>query len=158
MKISKDAVVQFNYQLQDAAGKLLESSEGAGPTTYLHGRGAMLPSLEQVLEGLETGGEINVTLDEPYGPHFPDRIQRVPLKYLRAKKKPVPGAVVVVNGKDGQRQVTIVKVGKFSVDVDTNHPFAGMTLTFDIAVLDVREATAEELAHGHVHGPEGHQH
>jgi FKBP-type peptidyl-prolyl cis-trans isomerase SlyD len=158
MKISRDTVVQFNYRLLDTAGKVLESSDGAGPTPYLHGRGAMLPALEQVLDGLESGREVSVTLAEPYGPAFPDRIQRVPLKHLRAKKKPVPGDVVVVNGKDGARQVTIVKVGKFSVDVDTNHPFAGMTLTFEIAVVSVRAASAEELAHGHVHGPEGHQH
>lgn len=158
MRISRDTVVQFNYRLQDAAGKLLESSDGAGPTTYLHGHGAMLPDLERALEGLEPGNEITLTLKEPYGPTYPDRVQRVPLKHLHAKKKPVPGAVVVVNGRDGARQVTIVKVGKFSVDVDTNHPFAGMTLTFDIVVTAVREASAEEIAHGHVHGPEGDQH
>lgn len=158
MEIAKDCVVQFNYVLKDAAGNIVESSAGAGPTTYLHGQGGMLPALEQELTGLQAGAQVSVALQKPYGPSHPDSIQRVPLKHLRAKKKPEPGAVVVVQGKSGPRQVTVVKVGKFSVDIDTNHPFAGMDLTFDIEVLEVRAATQEELAHGHAHGPGGHEH
>ncbi|HAD10271.1 MAG TPA: peptidylprolyl isomerase [Porticoccaceae bacterium] len=158
MEIRKDRVVQFDYVLKDAEGRVLESSEGAGPTTYLHGHGGMLPALEKELAGLSIGAQITAQLSQPYGPSHEDSIQRIPLKHLRAKKKPQPGAVVVVQGQHGPRQVTVVKVGKFSVDVDTNHPFAGMDLTFDIDVLDVREASAEELSHGHVHGPGGHQH
>ena len=158
MEIAKDCVVQFSYTLKDSAGKMLESSEGAGPTTYLHGHDAMLPMLERKLVGLSSGAELNVTLSKPYGPNHPDSIQRVPLKHLRAKKKPEPGSIVVVQGPNGNRQVTVVKVGKYSVDVDTNHPFAGMDLTFDIEVLEVRKASAEELAHGHSHGPGGHEH
>lgn len=158
MEIAKDRIVQFSYELKDVAGKLVESSEGAGPTTYLHGHGGMLPALEKALAGLQVGAEISVPLTRPYGPSNPDSIQRIPLKHLRAKKKPVPGSVVVVQGKDGPRQVTVVKVGKFTVDIDTNHPFAGMDLTFDIKVLEVREASVEEIGHGHVHGPDGHHH
>ena len=156
MEITKDRIVQFNYELKDSKGRLLESSSGAGPTTYLHGHGGMLPALEKELTGLSVGAKISATLTEPYGPNHPDSIQRVPLKHLRAKKQPKPGDTAVVQAKGGARQVTVIKVGKFSVDVDTNHPFAGMDLTFDIDVLDVREATSEELGHGH--GPGGHQH
>lgn len=158
MQVGRDKVVQFNYWLKDAAGALLESSEGAGPTTYLHGHSGMLPGLEQALDGHVTGDRISVTLVEPYGPTHPNSIQRIPLKHLHAKKKPVPGAVAVVNGAQGQRQVTIVKVGKFSVDVDTNHPFAGMTLVFEVEITAVRDASADELAHGHAHGAGGHHH
>lgn len=158
MEIAKDRIVQFSYELKDVAGKLVESSAGAGPTTYLHGHGGMLPALEKALAGLQAGAEVSVALTRPYGPSNPDSIQRIPLKHLRAKKKPVPGSVVVVQGKDGPRQVTVVKVGKFTVDIDTNHPFAGMDLTFDIKVLGVRAASAEEIGHGHVHGPDGHHH
>lgn len=158
MQIKKDCVVQFAYVLKDITGKVMESSEGAGPTTYMHGHGGMLPALEQELAGLSVGAQVSSKLSQPYGPSHPDSVQRVPLKHLRAKKKPEPGSVVVVQGKDGQRQVTVVKVGRYSVDIDTNHPFAGMDLIFDIDVLDVREASAEELMHGHAHGPGGHQH
>jgi FKBP-type peptidyl-prolyl cis-trans isomerase SlyD len=158
MQIKKDCVVQFAYVLKDITGKVVESSEGAGPTTYMHGHGGMLPALEQELAGLSVGAQVRAKLNQPYGPSHPDSVQRVPLKHLRAKKKPEPGSVVVVQGKDGQRQVTVVKVGRYSVDIDTNHPFAGMDLVFDIDVLDVREASAEELMHGHAHGPGGHQH
>ena len=158
MEIKKDCVVQFTYVLKDIAGKVVESSEGAGPTTYMHGHGGMLPALEKELAGLCAGAKVSAKLTQPYGPNHPDSMQRIPLKHLRAKKRPEPGSIVVVQGEQGPRQVTIVKVGKYSVDVDTNHPFAGMDLTFDVDVLDVREATTEELSHGHAHGPGGHEH
>lgn len=155
MKISKNAVVEFDYRLKDGEGKLLESSEQTEATVYLHGHGGMLPSLEEALEGKEVGEQISVDLQQPYGPNHEDSVQRVPLKHLRAKKRPQPGSIVVVEGKSGPRQVTVVKVGKFSVDIDTNHPFAGMDLTFEIDVKTVREATKEELSHGHSHGADG---
>ncbi len=158
MEIKKDCVVQFSYVLKDIAGKVLEDSQGGEPTTYMHGHGGMLPALEKELAGLSTGAQVSAKLSQPYGPNHPDSVQRVPLKHLRAKKKPEPGSIVVVQGKDGPRQVTVVKVGRYSVDIDTNHPFAGMDLIFDIDVQDVREASAEELSHGHAHGPGGHQH
>jgi FKBP-type peptidyl-prolyl cis-trans isomerase SlyD len=158
MDISKDCVVQFSYVLKDSVGNMLESSEGAGPTSYLHGHNAMLPALEKELAGQTSGAQFSVTLAKPYGPTHTDSTQRIPLKHLRAKKKPEPGSVVVVQGAQGPRQVTVVKVGKYSVDIDTNHPFAGMDLTFDINVLEVRKASSEELAHGHAHGPGGHDH
>ena len=158
MEIKKDCVVQFSYVLKDIAGNVVESSEGAGPTTYMHGHGGMIPALEKELTGLSVGAQVSAKLSQPYGPTHPDSVQRVPLKHLHAKKKPEPGSVVVVQGKDGQRQVTIVKVGRYTVDIDTNHPFAGMDLVFDVDILDVREASAEELSHGHSHGPGGQQH
>lgn len=155
MKISKNAVVEFEYSLKDGEGKVLENSDGGEATVYLHGHGGMLPALEKELEGKEVGDQLSVDLTQPYGPNHPDSVQRVPMKHLRAKKRPEPGTIVVVQGKEGPRQVTVVKVGKFSVDVDTNHPFAGLDLTFDITIKTVREATKEELSHGHSHGADG---
>ncbi len=140
MIIQKDTVVSFHYRLTDADGTQMEdSSTGDHPMVYLHGHNA-------IVEGVEA------TLDAPYGPYREGAIQRVPIKHLVSKKQPQAGKMVVVNTEEGQRQVTVVKVGKFNVDVDTNHPYAGKTLTYSVDVVDVREATAEELAHGHVHG------
>ena len=159
MKISKNSVVQFSYCLKDKEGRILESTDTDEPTVYLHGHNGMLPDLEKALEGKEVGDQLRVDLKEPYGPNHPDSIQRVPLKHLHAKKRPTPGCIVVVESKNGPRQVTVVKVGKFSVDIDTNHPFAGLDLTFEIEVTSVREATSEELSHGHSHGADGtHKH
>ncbi len=159
MEIGQNAVVAFRYRLLNDQGQQLEAS-AEETTVYLHGAGGMLPGLEQALQGKAAGDQVTVTLEphEAYGAKHPDSVQRIPLKHLRGKKKPRPGDVVAVNGERGPRQVTIVKVGKFMVEVDTNHPLAGMVLTFVVDIVEVRPATAEELAHGHVHGPGGHHH
>jgi FKBP-type peptidyl-prolyl cis-trans isomerase SlyD len=101
-----------------------------------------------------------VTLDpkDAYGIPLESSEQRISKKHLTTKGKLQVGMVVDINTTEGLRQATIVKVGKFNVDVDTNHPFAGKTLTFEVEIADVRDATGEELAHGHVHGAGGHQH
>lgn len=159
MIIEKDTVVNFHYRLTDVDGTQLEdSSTGEHPMVYLHGHDTMVAGVEAELEGKSAGDSIEVTLDAPYGPKRDDTLQRVPIKHLLSKKKPRVGQTVVVNTDKGQRQVTVIKVGKFNVDVDTNHPYAGKTLTYSVDVVELREATAEELAHGHVHGPGGHQH
>lgn len=159
MIIEKDTVVSFHYRLTDADGTQMEdSSTGDHPMVYLHGHNGMVEGVEAELNGKTSGDSIEVTLDAPYGPKRDAAIQRVPIKHLVSKKKPRVGKMVVVNTDQGQRQVTVVKVGKFNIDVDTNHPYAGKTLTYSVDVVDVREASAEELAHGHVHGLGGHQH
>jgi len=160
MGISKDKVVQFYYTLKDEAGQTLESNVGADPVAYLHGHKNMMPGVEKALEGREAGEEFTVTLppEETYGLRREDSEQRVPTKHLMGAKKWKPGMMAVVQTEQGQRQVTVVKVGKFMVTVDTNHPMAGKTLTFDMIVADVRDATSEEIAHGHAHGIGGHHH
>ncbi|MDG2072069.1 MAG: hypothetical protein P8J55_10220 [Pseudomonadales bacterium] len=105
------------------------------------------------------GDELSVTLSpaQAYGLRLQNSVQRVPIKHLVTKhKRYQPGMVVQVNAENGVRDVVIIKVGKFNVDVDTNHPLAGKTLTFNIAIQEVRAATAEEIAHGHSHGVHGH--
>ncbi len=160
MQIATDTVVHFHYRLSQADGPELENSQPGEPMAYLHGHGAMLPAVEQALAGRTAGEQVSITLppERAYGLRREGSQQRVPIKHLLFKGKPRPGMAVKINTSNGPRDVVIIKVGRFTVDVDTNHPFAGMSLTFDIDILDVREATAEERSHGHVHGPGGHQH
>jgi FKBP-type peptidyl-prolyl cis-trans isomerase SlyD len=152
--------VQFHYTLKDADGSQLESSSGGQPMTYLHGFNSLLPGLEQALEGRNSGDKFTVTLApaQAFGEIQPDSELRVPISQLRGAKKWEPGMQAVIQTAQGHQQVTVLKVGHTMATVDTNHPMAGKTLVFDIEVAEVREATAEELSHGHVHGPGGHHH
>lgn len=161
MKIKYNAVVRFHYRLRDEiTGDELETSHGAEPNIYMHGRGAITSGLEAAMTGKEAGNTFSVTLapEQGFGLRIEGKPQRVPIKHLHGKIKPKVGSVVSVQTQGGPRQAVVVKVGKFNVDIDTNHPLAGKTVTFDIAIVDVREATQEEIDHGHAHGPGGHQH
>lgn len=163
MQIEKNKVVTFHYRLSEAGNdEALESSHDRDPLAYLHGRGTILKGLEQALEGKQNGDQVNVSLppEQAYGPRREDAQQRIPIKHLilGKNKKLRVGQIVAVNTQQGQREATIVKVGRFNVDVDSNHPLAGKTLVFDVEIVDVRDATEEEIAHGHAHGVGGHQH
>lgn len=160
MIISKDTVVQFHYSLQDEKGEMIESTADNEPMAYLHGHNNMVPGLEKALEGKAAGDSFSVTIepDEGYGLRKENAMQRIPLKHLQGARKWKPGMMAIVDTNEGYRQVTVMKVGKFNADVDTNHPLAGITLTFNVQVKNVREATADEIAHGHAHGDGGHQH
>lgn len=160
MQISNETVVTFHYTLSDEAGEQKETSRDGDPTAYLHGANNIIPGLESALSGKSAGDVFTVTLQagDAYGPRDPQRQQRVPVKHLVFRGKLRPGMVVQLNTREGMRPVTVVKAGRHSADIDTNHPLAGQALTFDIEIIDVREASAEELAHGHAHGRGGHQH
>jgi FKBP-type peptidyl-prolyl cis-trans isomerase SlyD len=160
MHITRNAVATFHYRLCGEDGVEIENSRAAEPVAYLHGHGNILPALESALEGRSAGEEFSVTLgpEQAYGPRREGSVQRIPIKHVVAGGKLKPGMVVSVRAEGGARQVSVLKVGKFNVDVDTNHPLAGRTLRFDIEVLAVRAASDEELAHGHAHGPGGHHH
>lgn len=159
MKVEDKKVVQFTYVLKDEQQSVLESTEGE-PVAYLHGYNSMMAGLEKALTGKAIGDKFSVTLspEEAYGERVEGSVQRVPMKHLQGAKKWKSGMIATVETEQGQRQVTVVKAGKFMVTVDSNHPFAGKTLTFDIDVIDIRDATEEELTHGHAHGVGGHQH
>ena len=163
-QIAKNTVVAFTYELTDEAGSTLESSSESEPMVYLHGGYKnLLPKLELALAGKQVGDEISVTLapEHAYGMRTEDSIQRVPIKHLLTKhKRYKAGMSVKVNTADGPRDVVISKVGRFNVDVDTNHPLAGKTVTFDIHVDKIREAEPNEISHGHSHGwkSSDHQH
>ena len=159
--IGKNSVVTFRYVLKDESGTELEASEPGAPMLYLHGHRNLISGLEEVMAGKSAADEFSVTVtpEKAYGFRRDDAVQRVPIKHLATKaRRYQTGMIVQVNTRQGPKQVTILKVGKFNVDVDFNHPFAGRTLVFDVSIESVREATAEELAHGHAHGPAGHDH
>ena len=163
MKISKGTVVQFHYRIKDLEGKELESNFGDQAVAYLHGYNNMMPGIESSLESMSKGDELEVELEaaETYGEIQANSEQRISVKHLQsAEKKPKwkAGMTAVVNSEQGQREVTIIKAGKFMVTIDTNHPLAGKTLQFELQVEDVRAATDEEVQHGHAHGAGGHHH
>ncbi len=160
MQIGADSVVSFHYTLRDEKGAELESSHGGQPMTYLHGHDSLLKGLEAALTDRQAGDSFSVTLTpaEAFGDVRSDSEMRVPLSQLRGAKKWQPGMQAIIETPQGQQQVTVVKVGHTMATVDTNHPMAGKTLAFDVQVVEVREASAEELSHGHAHGPGGHHH
>lgn len=164
MQISADKVVSFHYRLNETNGELMETSYDAEPTLYLHGHGNLLPALEDALNGKQTGEKISVNLEpeQAYGQRKESAIQRIPIKHLldyaRIKNKLKPGMPVQVNTEQGPRNAIVLKVGKFNVDIDTNHPLADKSLNFEIEIVDVRDATPDEHAHGHAHGAGGHHH
>jgi FKBP-type peptidyl-prolyl cis-trans isomerase SlyD len=164
MQITKDTVVQFKYRIHELDGTELENNHDSDPVAYLHGHSNMMPGVEEALEGKAVGDSFTVELEpaQTYGEIQADSEQRIPLKHLQGakqgSKKWQAGMTAVVNTDQGQREVTVLKVGKFMVTVDINHPLAGKTLKFELDVVDVRQATAEEVEHGHAHGAGGHQH
>lgn len=169
LKIEKDRVVRFHYTLFD--GRLLDGAPGADaqapmetskerdPLTILAGHGNIIPGLDKALEGHVAGDsfDVDVTAADAYGERRDGLTQRVPKKHF-GEQRLAPGMQVVLNTNFGPRAVTIEKVGMSVVDVDLNHPMAGRDLRFAIEIVDVREASAEEIEHGHVHGEGGHQH
>ena len=138
----------------------MESSRNRDPMNYLHGRGNIIKGLEEALEGKAAGDifQVMVKPADAYGERRAANLQRVSVKLFQNPKSLQPGQVVGLQTRQGPVQVTVVKVGRFNVDVDANHPLAGETLTFDVEVTAVRDATVEEKSHGHVHGPGGAEH
>lgn len=159
MKIAKDSVVRFHYTVSEAGQEPLETSKDREPLAILIGHGNIIPGLENALMDHEAGDSfgVDVAPAEAYGEHRDGLTQRVPKKHFGTQKL-VPGQQVVLNTNFGPRAVTIQKVGMSVVDVDLNHPMAGKALHFDVEIVEVREASAEEIEHGHVHGDGGHHH
>jgi FKBP-type peptidyl-prolyl cis-trans isomerase SlyD len=161
MKAGKDNVIAFHYTLT-VDGEKVESSHDNGEALWvLLGHGQLIPGLEKALEGHEAGESLAVDIApaEGYGERQEGQIQRVPKKYFQQAAKLKPGMSTVLALKEGgHRAVTVHKVGMSTVDVDLNHPMAGKTLRFDVAIEQVREATEEELKHGHAHPPGGEAH
>ena len=164
MNIEKDRVVRFHYTVSEQATSQegwspLETSEGRDPLAILIGHGNIIPGLETAMDGHAAGDkfEVDVAAADAYGVRQEGLTQRVPKKHFEGARL-TPGMQAVLPTNFGPRAVTILKVGMSVVDVDLNHPMAGKDLRFQIEVVDVREASAEELEHGHVHGDGGHHH
>lgn len=153
MNIQKDKVVTIDYSLRDAAGKLLDSSDGSEPLIYLHGNDNIIPGLEKHLEGKQAGDAVDcvVPAAEGYGERDETLVFKVSKKDFGDKAEVAPGMQFEAHGDEGSQIVTVVNVDGEEVTIDANHPLAGEALHFAVKVLNVREPTAEELEHGHVH-------
>ena len=160
MDIGQNNVVQFHYTLSDDKGEALESSKEGDPVAYLHGHNNIIPGLEAAMVGKQVGDNFTVTVEpkDGYGERKDGMQQRVPVKHMQGAKRWKKGMSGWVKTDKGDQQFTVVKMGKFMADVDFNHPLSGKTLTFDVEIVDVREATAEEVTHRHAHGVGGHHH
>jgi|TARA_B110000483_G_scaffold70401_3_gene87924 FKBP-type peptidyl-prolyl cis-trans isomerase SlyD len=161
VQVKKNCIVSFHYQLSEVGGAALEQTDRSEPAIYLHGHSNILPAMEKAFTGKKAGDAFRIELSpaEAYGELQPDRQQRVPTKHLvQAKQKLRRGQIVQVNTAKGPFDARVIKVGRFNVDIDSSHPLAGMSLSFDIEIVDIREATEDELTHKHAHGPGGHQH
>ena len=160
MKVSDNAVISIDYILKDDNGNIIDQSDKSDPLVYLHGASNIIPGLESALSGKAVGEAISVRVapEEAYGVRDDAKKQAVPRNMFGDEEIAV-GAQYHAQGPDGQHlTVTVVSVSDEEIVVDGNHPLAGMHLNFDVTVVDIRDATKEELEHGHVHGPGGHHH
>ncbi|MGE6434094.1 peptidylprolyl isomerase [Shewanella baltica] len=165
MKITQHSAVTIHYRLSDQEGRLLEDSFDSEPMLYLHGTENLIPGLEAALDGKTKGEKLDVTIsaEEAYGPYHDGLRQAVPLEAFGDIEDIVPGMRFIAETEMGQRPVQVMEVKDNVVIVDGNHPLAGQSLNFSVEIVDVREASAEEIAHGHVHaqggcGSHGHDH
>jgi len=161
MQIGDNAVVLFDYTLTDPSGTTLDTSAGREPLAYLHGASNIIPGLEAEMTGKTAGDAFKATIPaaQAYGERDEQLVQPVPRTAFPAGAEIQVGQQFQARSPDGQaRVVRVVAVDAANVTVDANHPLAGVELTFDVKITEVREATAEELEHGHVHGAGGHQH
>jgi FKBP-type peptidyl-prolyl cis-trans isomerase SlyD len=162
MNITKHSVVQVHYTLTNGEGQLLDSSVGRHPLTYLHGVGALIPGLENQLEGRLAGDKLtaHVNAKDAYGEYYDELLEIVPLSGFQSEGEEtlMEGMEVQVETNEGPMIAVVTKIEGDDVTLDMNHPLAGMDLTFDVEIVDVRAASNEEIAHGHVHGEGGHHH
>lgn len=158
--IADQKVVSLNYTVKDNEGQVVDSSEGAAPLVYLHGQGNIIPGLEAALAGKAPGEEFDVTVEpaDAYGEYNEEILQVVPRKSFEGVESIEAGMVFTAQAQNGPVQLTVTKVDGDDITVDPNHPLSGKILHFSGSVIEVREATEEELSHGHVHGEGGHQH
>jgi FKBP-type peptidyl-prolyl cis-trans isomerase SlyD len=160
MQISENSVVSFHYTLTDSTGKVIDSSQGNEPLTYLHGVGQIVPGLENALVGKIPGDKLDVEVaaEDGYGEHQEFMVQQVPREAFQGVDVIEPGMQFQAQTPQGGMTVTVTAVDDTTVTVDGNHPLAGQVLFFAVEVVSVRDATAEEREHGHVHGAGGHHH
>ena len=161
MPIGANKVVTMNFTLTDETGNVLDSTDAGGPFSYISGTGMVLPKLEEAVSGMIIGTKKQLKLEakDGYGEYNDDAVQAVGKENFPEDFILEAGMEYMASNPDGvQMPFIITNVEDETVTVDFNHPLAGKILNFDLELLDVRDATAEELAHGHVHGAGGHHH
>ena len=153
MQITDKAAVSIHYTLTNPGGEQLDSSVGDEPLLYLHGMGNIIPGLEAALAGKSVGDKFNVSIEpaQAYGEIDPDMVQVVSKRMFEGMELEI-GMQFHADVNHGSGIITVTEIDGDDVTVDGNHPLAGETLIFAVEVMDVRPATADELAHGHVHG------
>ena len=160
MQIEKHKVALLEYTLTSNTGEVMDTSEGGDPLAYIQGIGNLVPGLEEELEGKSAGDELNVVVppEKGYGVRDDSLVEVVNREVFQGMDELQVGMQFHAQGDDGAHMIWVVDIKDDDVTIDGNHPLAGETLTFDLKVVEVRDATAEELDHGHVHGPGGHNH
>jgi FKBP-type peptidyl-prolyl cis-trans isomerase SlyD len=160
MQIAPHKVVLIHYTLTDEEGEVLDSSEGNDPLAFIQGAGNIISGLERALEGKVAGDRLNVRVEpeDAYGVRDDELIQSVPVTAFEGAASIEPGMQFHAETQDGLQMVTVLAVEGDEVVLDGNHPLAGIPLHFDVEIIDVRDASEEELSHGHVHGAGGHHH
>jgi FKBP-type peptidyl-prolyl cis-trans isomerase SlyD len=160
MTISANSVASIHYTLTDGEGKVIDTSEGQEPLAYLHGAGNIIPGLEKALLGKAVGDKFTVTIPaaEAYGVRDDSMVQELPSNMFSGIDNIEVGMEFHAETEHGLQVVTVTNVEGDNVTIDGNHPLAGVDLTFDVEVAEIRDASAEELEHGHAHGAGGHHH
>jgi len=154
VKVQANCVVSIHYRLTDESGEELDSSAGQDPLSYLHGTDSLIPGLETALTGQAAGDKLQVTVQpaDAYGDVNPELVQTVPISAFDTPENVKAGVQFQAQGPDGQVQlITVQEVTDDGVTINANHPLAGQVLHFDVTIEAVREASAEEIDHGHVH-------
>lgn len=160
MSVAQDQVVSIHYTLKNDAGEVLDASPAGEPLAYLHGHGNLIAGLERELSGRSAGDklQVKVAAADAYGEYDPALVQRVPRRSLKGIANVRVGMRLQAQSGHGARPMTVTQLAGDMVTLDGNHPLAGQNLNFEVEIAAVRPATAEELSHGHVHGPHGHHH
>lgn len=160
MEITKNKVVAIDYTLKNDEGELIDTSEGEEPLAYLHGVGGIIPGLERELEGKQVGDQLQIKVApaDAYGERDESLEQEVGIDQFEDSENLALGMQFQVESDEGPVVVTVVEIDDDVVTIDANHPMAGLNLNFDVTVREVRDATSDELSHGHVHGAGGCEH
>lgn len=160
MQAGLQTVVSIDYTLTDSEGEILDQSEAGAPLVYLHGADNIIPGLEAALTGKSKGDALKVTVEaeDGYGEYDESLVAEVERDRFPGADEIELGDQFQANTPEGPRLVTVIEISDEAITIDANHPLAGETLNFDVKIVDVRAATPEEIAHGHVHGPGGHHH
>ncbi len=160
MKVTKNTVVSIDYTLRNKEGEVIDTSAGRAPLVYLHGVGQLIPGLENALEGEEAGcsKQVVIPAEEAYGERHDELFHVVSKSGFTGDEEMFEGMQVQLETDNGPAIAVISKIDGEEVTLDLNHPLAGEELHFDVTITEVREATDEEISHGHVHGPGGHHH
>jgi len=158
--VADGKVVTFHYTLTNDAGEVIDSSRGGSPMPYLHGGQNIVPGLEKELAGKKVGDALKAVVipEEGYGAHDPELVQDVPRDAFPADAPLEVGMQFMAESPRGPVPLWITDIDGDTITIDQNHPLAGETLHFDVEITEIRDASAEEIQHGHPHGPEGHHH